>query len=593
MDTLESPSDAKTQKTPNATDVPSSFSEQKILPNGQDACLADLNGIKRNWSLRSLIVMWISAGLMSFVINLNNQSSSTFVPYAISKFSSAPLLGTISVLQAVISSVSLQPLARFADVYGRLEMFTFCILMTTIGEIMLSSSANISVYAGAQVFWVIGLEGMFLMLQILAGDSSDLFNRALMNTIPYAPSIITAWITAPFASSVLKVSWRWGFGIFAILVPVVGIPLMISLYHSKQKGKKQRQLEGIQIRQNPLKKITKLDLVGLILLAAGLTLLLVPITLAATSSNTWRSTHIIVMLVIGVSSLVSFIVWEIKWAPWPILSMRLFKSRTVIFGLADYLTTYELVAGGLSVKAATNIYILAPFAAVPGQFAAAFLVKYTKRYKWITVSGYALNLLGLGLAYKYINGHEHLGPLVVSQLILGFGEGVINTMQFGMQASVSQDDMAAVTALYTAALGIGSAIGGAVAGGIWTGMCLHALIRPLLTVKLSAILPRKLEKYLPSNALADIQAIEGSIAVDMQYEWGSSTRQAINKSYTSAFRLMLLVALILEVIAIACASLIEDLDIKQIDEEREYEGIVIGKAGAVDAVKKKIHAQNE
>lgn len=33
------------------------------------------------------------------------------------------------------------------------------------------------------------------MLQILAGDSSDLFNRALMNAIPYAPSIITAWVS--------------------------------------------------------------------------------------------------------------------------------------------------------------------------------------------------------------------------------------------------------------------------------------------------------------------------------------------------------------------------------------------------------------
>jgi hypothetical protein len=111
---------------------------------------------------------------------------------------------------------------------------------------------------------------------------------------------------------------------------------------------------------------------------------------------------------------------------------------TALYLLQDYLTTYELVAAGLSVKAATNIAVLVPFAGVPGQFAAAFLVKYTKRYKWITVSGYALNLLGLGLAYKYINGHYHLGALVVAQLILGFGEGVINTMQFGMQASVSQ-----------------------------------------------------------------------------------------------------------------------------------------------------------
>ncbi|KAJ5758798.1 hypothetical protein N7520_005954 [Penicillium odoratum] len=542
--------------------------------------LADLEGIKRNWNIRSLIVIWISAGLMSFVVNLNNQSSSTFTPYAASGFSSAPLVGTIAVVQAVIASACLQPLARFSDLYGRLEMFLFCILMSTIGLIMLSSSANVGVYAGAQVFWVIGLEGILLMLQILAGDSSDLRNRAIMNAIPYSTSVITAWITSPFAASVLKVSWRWGFGIFAILIPVIGTPLVLSLWHSQRKATKQQKAQGTYKRRDYLGNITRLDPIGLILFAAGLSLLLVPITLAASSTNTWKAPHIIAMIVIGFVCLVAFVIWEIKWAPWPMLSMRLFKSRTVIFGLTaslidytalylvqDYIVTYELVAAELSVKAATNIAILIPFTAAIGQFTSAFVVKFTKRYKWITISGYAMNLLGLGLSYKYINGHDHLGALVVSQLILGFGEGVINTMQL---------DMAAVTALFTAALGVGSAFGGAVSGGVWT-----------------SILPRRLREYLPSDSLSQLAEIEGSIEVAAGYPWGSSTRNAINHSYTSTFRLMLLIAVILEVFALGFALLIEDLNVKEVDDSREYKGIVIGKTGAVDTLKGRIHVKQD
>ncbi|KAJ5784825.1 uncharacterized protein N7503_010037 [Penicillium pulvis] len=551
--------------------------------------LADLDGIKRNWTLRSLIVIWISAGLMAFVITLNNQSSSTFTAYAASGFTSAPLVGTIAVVQAVIASACLQPLARFADLYGRLEMFLFCIVLTTIGLIMLASSASLGVYAGAQVFWVFGLEGITLMLQIFAGDSSDLHNRAIMNAIPYAPSFITAWIAGPFAASVLKISWRWGFGIFAILIPIIGIPLSLALFHSKRKATKQQKSQGTYKPRNHLANIKKLDLIGLILFAAGLSLLLVPITLAARTANTWKAGHIIAMIVIGCVCLIAFVVWEIMWAPWPMMSMRLLKSRTVIFGIAaslidytalyllqDYIVTYELVAAQLSTKAATNIAILVPFAAVPGQFASAFLVKYTKRYKWVTVSGYALNLLGLGLSYKYINGHDHLGALVVSQLILGFGQGIINTMQLGMQAAVNQDDMAAVTALFTASLGVGSAIGGAVAGGVWT-----------------AILPRRLREYLPSDALADLAEIEGSIEVAAGYPWGSPTRNAINHSYTSTFRLMLLIALILEVFALGSALLIQDLNVKTVDDSREYKGIVIGKTGAIDTLKGKIHVKRD
>lgn len=241
----------------------------------------------------------------------------------------------------------------------------------------------------------------------------------------------------------------------------------MALLHSKRKATKQEKSLGTYKPRNHLANIKKLDLIGLILFAAGLSLLLVPITLAARTANTWKAGHIIAMIVIGGVCLIAFVVWEIMWAPWPMMSMRLLKSRTVIFGIAgmfesalkwnilmilaslidyaalyllqDYIVTYELVAAQLSTKAATNIAILIPFAAVPGQFASAFLVKYTKRYKWVTVSGYALNLLGLGLSYKYINGHDHLGALVVSQLILGFGEGIINTMQLGMQAAVNQD----------------------------------------------------------------------------------------------------------------------------------------------------------
>lgn len=48
---------------------------------------------------------------------------------------------------------------------------------------------------------------------------------------------------------------------------------------------------------------------------------------------------------------------------------------------------------------------------------------------------------------------------------------------------------------------------------------------------------------------------------------------------------MLLIALILEVFALACALLIQDLNVKEVDDSREYNGIVIGKTGAIDTLK--------
>lgn len=53
---------------------------------------------------------------------------------------------------------------------------------------------------------------------------------------------------------------------------------------------------------------------------------------------------------------------------------------------------------------------------------------------------------------------------------------------------------------------------------------------------------------------------------------------------------MLTVALVLVAIAFLCSLLIHDHNIREVDETREYKGIVIGKTGAVDALKEKVHA---
>jgi hypothetical protein len=109
-----------------------------------------------------------------------------------------------------------------------------------------------------------------------------------------------------------------------------------------------------------------------------------------------------------------------------------------LYLLQSYLLYYEMVAANLSVNAATNIYVLIPFAGSVGQVGAGLVVKYLKRYKWVVVFGYGMVVLGMGLTYRYVNGHGHMPQLVISQLILGIGQGVVMTTQFGVQASVTQ-----------------------------------------------------------------------------------------------------------------------------------------------------------
>ncbi|KAK5180766.1 hypothetical protein LTR16_010484, partial [Cryomyces antarcticus] len=78
----------------------------------------------------------------------------------------------------------------------------------------------------------------------------------------------------------------------------------------------------------------ELDLFGLLLLSAAISLILIPLTLAASAKGGWRNASIIAMIVIGVVCLCAFPFWERskKLAPKAFFPRNLFRQRTVLAG---------------------------------------------------------------------------------------------------------------------------------------------------------------------------------------------------------------------------------------------------------------------
>ncbi|EXJ94610.1 hypothetical protein A1O1_03006 [Capronia coronata CBS 617.96] len=573
-----------TKKTMVAVPVPEDALEMQpsnpaaAAAEQQLAGLATIETIKKSWNLRSIVLTWIGAALVSFAVSYDQQTYSTYQPYATSEFGSLSLLSTIAVVQNVVSIIQ-QPVAKLADVYGRLPLLVACVVIVTIGEILLASAKNIQTFAGAQVFFTVGVVGLHLLLVILAGDSSDLRHRALMNVVPYAPGLITAWTASYVTSAVLKdTSWRWGYGVFAIIVPIISIPLLATLYYHQRKARKQYPVEtgpSLGLKHHCL-VIQQLDPIGLILFCAGMALILVPITLASTSTNTWKSGHIIAMIVVGVVCFVGFVLWEWKWAQWPVIPLTILKGRTGSFGIiaaildyaswyttSPYLYTYLLVVRNLSVKAATNISIIIPFTAVLGQLGAGVVAKYAGRYKWITAAGIGLKVLGLGLMLRYRHADSSLGSFAVAQVLQGLGEGIFNTVIAGMQGAVSESLLASIVALFVSSCGVGGAIGAAVAGGIWTN-----------------VLPRQLHTNLPASLQAQLAEIYGSVVVAIQFPWGTTERNDINRSYDATMRILIIVALVLASLEFLAVLMLQDFNLKVVDQGRDYGGAVIGKTTA-------------
>ena len=98
---------------------------------------------------------------------------------------------------------------------------------------------NVETYCAAQVFYWVGYDGMLYVLSVFVADTSSLKNRAFMFAFVNSPYIITAWVGGPVASDYLYgAGWRWAYGTFAIIVPVVCAPLMITFSYNYRKAKK-------------------------------------------------------------------------------------------------------------------------------------------------------------------------------------------------------------------------------------------------------------------------------------------------------------------------------------------------------------------
>jgi len=111
---------------------------------------------------------------------------------------------------------------------------------------------------------------------------------------------------------------------FAILVPVCVLPVVGTLLWAQHKAKKLEVLKPTKlesaIKTRPLQSLrlffAEMDAIGLILVAASLSLLLLPLGLTnrTGSLDGWKEPGNIVMIILGFSLFPCFVWWEIKYA---------------------------------------------------------------------------------------------------------------------------------------------------------------------------------------------------------------------------------------------------------------------------------------
>lgn len=389
-----------------------------------------------------------------------------------------------------------------------------------------------------------------------------------------SPYIVTTWIGGPISESILRVGgpgWRWGFGIWAIVVPVVVLPLSALFLWNSHKAKKAGLLETESKRLTPkavYKYCVEIDLVGILLLATGWVLFLLPFSIWSYQKEQWKAPIIICFFVFGLVLLIIFLIWEKFFAPVTFIPYRLLMDRTVFFGGLMFVFVFANSAiwgsffssmlftvwdtGAVKATYIGNIYRVGScFSSI----ILGILMRRSGRFKWVaTLYGIPLMLLGVGLMIHFRQAYQSIGYVIMTQIFVAFAGGpIVVAGEMAMMAPSDHQNIAVIIAILDLFASIGSGCGSAISSAIWTGTFRNELV-----------------KHLPAGAPVD--DIYASLTNQLSYAVGTPIRNGIAEAYSASQRLMLITSVCLLAVGWGCSWMWRDI---RLGNKKQVEGLVV------------------
>ncbi|OLN85439.1 Siderophore iron transporter 3-like protein 2 [Colletotrichum chlorophyti] len=536
----------------------------------------------------SFYLVGISVLVCAWAYSLDGSTTSYYSIDASSYYKQhSSVLSTLSIATNIISAVAKPFIAKISDITSRPYTYILTLLFYVVGYIIAASSTSIASYVVGEVFVAIGSSGLDLTNDIIVADLTPLEWRGFVSSLLSTPFIINTWFAGKIVDAMqARDQWRWGYGMFAIIMPAALGPAIATLLYLDSKAKKDgivnlassnaarraaRELADEKGYDGPhgaiiapavestttwtesLKRnLIEIDAFGLILMGFGWSLLLLPFSLKTYADNGWRNRSLIAMMVVGGIFLIAYVVYEIKWAKVPSAPRRLVMNKT--FVMAIIIDSFYMLAGNLrGLYWSSYVYIAKPWSSQDWVYynntltlalcvfglVAGLIQRWTHRYKMLQIVGLCIKIIGMGIM---IDGHRatnSTAPMVLSLVMIGCG-GAFSVVgsRVASQASVPHQDVALAIALLSLWSKIGSSIGSAIVAVIW-----------------AAKMPKFLREDLPAAATdKDVKSIFNSVrTIRTKYAFEDPMRQGAIEAYRRTLYYCLVPALALAFVPLLAA----------------------------------------
>ncbi|KAG0645909.1 MFS siderochrome iron transporter C [Hyphodiscus hymeniophilus] len=524
----------------NAADVDIELQKQAASPT-VEAGVARVEAVQAVWGKHGRYFIIAGLAMMMIMYELDNSTVYIYQTYATSSFNEVSLLATLSTAGVIVFAVIKPPIAKLSNVIGRGETYVLTISCYILSYILCASAKTIHAYAAGYIIYCVGQSGTNIMNDIIISDITSARWRGLAIGASFFPFLIMPWISAFIVNSVVSpngIGWQWGIGMMAILMPFCASIIITTLLYYQGKARK----AGIVATQKMTiyEFCSQIDLGGSILFCAGFAMLLLPLTLASTTTSRWRTPYLDALIALGIVCLIALPFYERFVAKHPLVPIHYFKNLTIVtsclliatdsLGFScthTYLYAWVTVAHNYSIRNATfYIFTNGVTQCLFGIIAGLVMLK-TRRFKWLLMAAVCIRLVGYGIMIRLRGANNSMGELFAVQLIQGIGSGIIQTaVLVSAQIMVPHAQLAQMTALVICCSFLGSSIGACIAGGIYTNTFIDRLVH-----------------YLGPDVSTDtVKAVYNSITGVLP-EWGTVQRIAVDEAYTDVLRYMTYTAL--------------------------------------------------
>ncbi|MCQ9162602.1 MULTISPECIES: MDR family MFS transporter [unclassified Arthrobacter] len=493
-----------------------------------------------------------------FVSILAGTVVSTSLPVILSDLHGDQTAYTWVVTATLLATTISTPIwGKLADLSNRKVLLQLALVVFVVASAIAGFSQDTSMLITMRVFQGLGAGGLTALSQIVMADIISPRERGKYMGL-FGAVMALGTVGGPLIGGFITdaINWRWNFFV-ALPFAAIAIILIQKTLHLPVQAKRK----------------VSIDYAGIVLLSAGVSLLLVWVSLAGTQFD-WASTTTALMVGGAAAALVAFVIVELK-ASEPIIPLAMFRNRTFtlsvvasisvgvsMFGTSVFLAQYMQLARGANATQSGLMTI--PMMAgllIVSTIAGALISKFGK-WKMVMVLGSVLQLAGLFMLGTI---HYDTNFVLVSlyMFVLGAGLGmVMQNLVLIVQNAVTPAEIGVASSGIAFFRSLGGTIGVSVLGA-------------LMATKVVDVLGGKAAELQAAIAALGAQgkALGAALAggsIPAVHSLPDSVRSIIESSYGDSVAFVFMIAAPLSILTILAIVFLPNLELSsQTRDQRE------------------------